>query len=153
MDQLQRALDHIEIQNLLAAYCEAIDTRDWDALDNIFTPNAVIDYSGSGGACGSISETKAFLNDALKTFDGMQHMIGLPLIKIDGDRATAKTCLFNPMRQRMEDESRLFFVGLWYLDDLVRIDGAWRISHRRQEFFYYHNYWKDTPSGAAVAER
>ena len=34
---LQEISDRLEIQDLLAAYSHAIDGRDWDALDDIFT--------------------------------------------------------------------------------------------------------------------
>jgi len=44
LDQ-QEISDRLEIQNLLVSYCDAIDGRNWDVLDNIFTPDAVIDYT------------------------------------------------------------------------------------------------------------
>ena len=42
---LQEISDRIEIDDLFARYCHAIDERDWDALDDIFTPDARIDYA------------------------------------------------------------------------------------------------------------
>jgi len=86
--------DRLEIQDLLVSYCDAIDSRDWDALDDIFTSDAVIDYTEAGGARGTLQETKAYLDKALKLFSGMQHMLGLPRIKVSGDTATARTTLF-----------------------------------------------------------
>jgi len=37
---LQEMSDRLEIQALLARYAHAIDTRDWDGLDDVFTPDA-----------------------------------------------------------------------------------------------------------------
>ena len=42
---LQDLSDRQEIQELLAAYSYAIDFRDWDALDDVFTEDATIDYT------------------------------------------------------------------------------------------------------------
>ena len=53
MLSLQEISDRLEIQDLLTRYSFAIDQRDWDALDSVFTEDARIDYSESGGAAGS----------------------------------------------------------------------------------------------------
>ena len=42
---LQQISDRIEIHDLLVRYSHAIDTRNFDALDQVFTPDAFIDYS------------------------------------------------------------------------------------------------------------
>ena len=39
----QELSDRFEIQDLLVAYCDAIDRRQWDALDDLFTSDAIID--------------------------------------------------------------------------------------------------------------
>lgn len=48
----QEMSDRFEIEDLLKAYCHAIDRRDWDKLHDIFTDNAVIDYTQAGGEKG-----------------------------------------------------------------------------------------------------
>lgn len=135
----QEMSDRLEIQDLLASYCDAIDSRNWDALDNIFTPDAMIDYTEAGGARGNLSETKAYLDKALKPFTGMQHMLGLPMIKISDDTSTARTPLFNPMVIEREGSHHVFFVGLWYRDTLIRTEQGWRIQTRHEELSYFHN--------------
>ena len=61
----QEMSDRLEIQDLLVAYCTAIDGKNWDALDEIFTADAFIDYTAAGGAKGNLTETKAFLDKAM----------------------------------------------------------------------------------------
>ncbi len=131
--------DRAEIQDLLVAYCEAIDSRDWDALDDIFTKDAIIDYTEAGGARGSLPEIKLYLDKALAKFSGFQHMNGLPQIKINGDQATARTILFNPMIIDQNGAPHVFFVGLWYKDKLRRTEDGWRISERYEEASYFYN--------------
>ena len=62
---LEEISDRMEIQDLLVAYSYAIDTRDWDALDRVFTPDAWIDYTEFGGSAGNLEDTKKFLAEAM----------------------------------------------------------------------------------------
>jgi len=135
-----RALsDRFEIQDLLVAYTQAIDQKDFDALDDLFTEDAIIDYTEAGGAKGNLTEIKSYLARALEKFPSMQHMLGLPQIKIDGDRATARTLCFNPMVTEIDGDRNVFFVGLWYDDTLQRTDKGWRIATRSEDVSYFHN--------------
>lgn len=59
MLSLREISDRLEIQDLLSRYSFAIDERNWDALDDVFTPDAVIDYSEAGGAKGTLAQIKA----------------------------------------------------------------------------------------------
>lgn len=139
----QNMSDRLEIQDLLTSYCDAIDSRNWNALDDIFTPDAIIDYTEAGGAKGTLEEIKLYLDKVLKPFSGMQHMLGLPMIKITGDEASSRTILFNPMVIEKEGNPNVFFVGLWYRDKLVRTSKGWRIQSRHEELSYFHNLPKD----------
>ena len=135
----QELSDRAEIQDLMTRYAYAIDDRDWDALDGVFTPDAIIDYSEAGGARGTVPEIKKFLAEAMGNFSAFQHLSTTTQIRIDGDRAKARTILFNPMVMQHEGQERVFFVGLWYNDDLVRTPDGWRITHRREQMSYTYN--------------
>ena len=139
----QTLSDKFEIQDLLVAYCSAIDSRNWDALDAVFTPDAFIDYTAVGGAKGNLEQTKAYLETALGKFSGMQHMLGLPQITLTQDTATARTICFNPMAVDKDGAPHVFFVGIWYNDTLIRMPGGWRIKTRREDFSYFHNFPAD----------
>jgi SnoaL-like domain len=140
MLSLQEMSDRLEIQDLLARYSFAIDERDWDALDRVFTPDAHIDYSEAGGASGSYPQIKAWLPKALERFAMYQHMVATTRLEIDGDRATSRTILFNPMVGRDDrGGEQVFFIGLWYRDKLVRTADGWRIAERYEEMSYRHN--------------
>ena len=143
MMNVQELSDRFEVQSLLVDYCHAIDSQNFDALDDIFTPDAFIDYSAVGGAKGNLSETKAYLAKALSKFSGMQHMLGLPQIRIHKDTATGRTICFNPMVIERDGAPHVFFVGIWYMDEFRRTDHGWRISKRTEEFSYFHNFPTD----------
>ncbi|CAA0125757.1 putative protein [BD1-7 clade bacterium] len=138
---LQQISDRLEIEDLLVEYSDAVDTLELDRLDNVFTPDAFIDYSPLGGAMGTYTEVKQFLKNALPAFKNTQHMISNFRIQLDGDRASGKVMCFNPMELDMGDGSRnnIFFVGLWYIDEYIRSADGWKISSRREEKSYDYN--------------
>jgi hypothetical protein len=144
---IQEISDRLELQDLLVAYSYAIDTRNWDALDDVFTPDAVIDYTEMGGTRGNLTETKAFLASALATFAGFQHMVATSQLTLDGDTAHGRTICHNPMILEREDgTSRVMFCGLWYRDTFVRTPDGWRIRERYEEKSYFHNWPSREPT-------
>lgn len=139
MLSMQEMSDRLEIQDLLAGYSHAIDSQEWDALDDVFTDDAIIDYTEAGGSRGNLEETKAYLDRAMKQFSGFQHLVGTTKFEIEGDSARAKSILFNPMLTEKDGKRHIFFVGLWYRDKLVRTSVGWRISERYEESPWFHN--------------
>jgi hypothetical protein len=144
---LEAISDRIEIQDLLTAYSHAIDTRDWDALDSVFTPDAHIDYTEMGGSAGSLEETKEFLRKAMVNFSSFQHMVATSKIDFEGpgpdgrDVAKGRTICHNPMViDKGEGKTHVFFCGLWYRDTFVRTEDGWRIKERYEEKSFFHNF-------------
>jgi ketosteroid isomerase-like protein len=138
---LKEISDRLEIQDLMVEYCYAIDNRDWDALDNVFTADAVIDYSEMVGVKGSLPEIKAFLAESMQMVVACQHNISTSQIRIEGDRAHGRTICTNPMV--IGADGHVMLLGLWYRDEFVRTDKGWRISSRYEE-----NCWRyNVPAG------
>ena len=134
---MQEISDRLEIQDLMTRYSYAIDSRDWDALDNVFTSDAHIDYSVFGGSVGNLEETKKFLAEAMPMFSTLQHMVSGTTINFTGDdTADAKTQCHNPMTMGDAEKPDLMVCGLWYVDKLVRTDAGWRIKERVEESVY-----------------
>ncbi len=135
----QQMSDRLEIQDLFTRYCYAIDDHDWQALDEMFTPDARIDYTATGGAAGTLPEMKEWLAGALGACGMSQHMVSLPYLAISGDSATSRMILFNPMMMEdAEGKQSTFFCGVWYHDRLVRTADGWRIAERCQKLAYMH---------------
>ena len=137
---LQELSDRLDIQDLQAAYSHAIDTRNFAALDGVFTQDAFIDYSAFGGSAGGLAETKAFLAKALAMFGGFQHMVATSQVQLSGNRASAKTICWNPMVvKRPGGDEHVFFCGLWYHDEYLRTLDGWRMTKRVEEKCFTHN--------------
>ena len=129
---LQQISDRLEIEDLLAAYSDAVDSQNFNALDQIFTSDAKIDYSAMGGPVGSYAQIKAFLQNTLPAFKNTQHMISNFRIQLQGETATGKVMCFNPMELNMgeSEDNAVFFLGLWYMDEYRKTDKGWRIAKR-----------------------
>lgn len=137
---VQEISDRLEINNLLIDYCTAVDNRDIDQFDVIFTADAQIDYTAMGGAKGNREEIKAYLKKVLPNFVRSQHMIANSRVWLDGDTARARTMCHNPMVLAGDDgKEHVIFYGLWYVDRLVRTAEGWRIEERVEEFGYEYN--------------
>jgi ketosteroid isomerase-like protein len=142
MLDLQEISDRLEIQQLMTDYSTAIDQRDFDGLDRVFTPDAYIDYRAMAGIDGRYPEIKAWLKGILPTFPNYYHMIGNSNIIVSGDFATSRTICFNPMVTEAAEgrsQTQVFFCGLWYIDRHVRTEQGWRIAKRIEESCFLHN--------------
>ncbi|HLG87561.1 MAG TPA: nuclear transport factor 2 family protein [Alphaproteobacteria bacterium] len=128
---LREMSDRLEIQQNLWDYCNAVDLQNWDALDEVFTPDASNIY---GPSMPTLADAKAFLKASLPTnFSGYYHMMQNMWIAVDGDRAESYTRCLNPMTRLPKDgQVQTDFHLIWYHWTHVRIDGKWRISGRAQ---------------------
>lgn len=131
--------DRVAIDDQITRYCRAIDTGDWDLLDTIFTADAVLDYTSSGGQRGAFPEMKAWLASVLPLFAVRQHLVTNREITVDGDTASSRSSLLNPMGVRRPDGSLdLFITGATYHDTWRRTAVGWRMVSRRIE-----EHWRD----------
>ena len=131
--------DRIEVEELLVRYCTAIDSRRFDLLDRVFTPDAVIDYSRSGGIRGELPKVKEWLEKALAPFVVVQHLVSNFVIATDDDHGTSVCSFFNPMGLPQADGSvHTFFCGGYYRDVLLRTHAGWRIRERVNDQRYLH---------------
>jgi hypothetical protein len=124
---LEALLDRLEIDELLTRYATAIDAKTFDLLDDVFTPDAHVDYTSAGGIAGDFPTVKGWLSEVLPYFPEYQHVVGNRDVTVDGDTATSISKFFNPMVQGNGD---VFFVGGEYHDKIVRTADGWRIAER-----------------------
>ena len=140
MMNLQQLSDRAELEKLVVDYTYAIDEREFERLDAIFTPDAYIDYRAMGGIDGAYPKIKAWLPEALKHFPAFVHFIGNLSFEITGDSAVGKVACFNPMVvPTPEGGSDTMFLGLWYLDKYTRTKDGWRITERVEKKCYNFN--------------
>ena len=142
--ELQEIGDRLEIEAALVRYTRAVDAGDWDLLDTVFTPDAEIDYTESGGIAGPYPAVKAWLAEVLPAFFPRrmhalhQVDIGFPG-GLGGDDATATAYFHNPMPLPPAEEGaqeRLVEFGGLYHHVLVRTAAGWRSRRLREEIVW-----------------
>jgi hypothetical protein len=129
--------DLLEIEALLTRYTRAIDTGDWDRLDQVFTPDAQIDYTATGGIAASYAEVKPWLVEMLPMFPRRMHTLGQVDSQVNGDEATAAAYFHNPMVLMQPDGAELLveFGGIYH-HELVRTPDGWRSRSLLEELVW-----------------
>jgi len=161
------ANDRAEIEDLMARYLFAIDYFDWDAYVATFAPDGVLEFaSGSHSGREAIRAEVARFSQNIGRFyhtaDGqpakLRHVTLQSVVRIEGDRAWARTQWVEMANHGPEDEMKMGTYGL-YEDEFVRLDGRWLIQHRNvlNEFIPGRNSGPENPvaemDAAATAVR
>lgn len=166
-DQIRYLLDRLEIQDVIARYAVGQDDHQADRdvrtqWDTVFTPDAVLDYTAGGFREGTYVEVAEWMrgraagpdgpeqSGRMDVFTAWQHMLGLPVVEVNGDTATARTDLLATHRGRPGPN------GGWYFNDactfhdrLARTTNGWRITHRRLVLHWANAFPTiDDPSGS-----
>ncbi len=135
---LQEISDRLEIADVLTRYTRAIDTGDWDKLDTVFTPDAEIDYTESGGIAAGFAEVKPWLAEMLPMFFSKRmHTLGQLDYTLRGDEADVTAYFDNPML--MDDGQggqKVVEVGGIYHHTLVRTADGWRSRKLHEEVIW-----------------
>lgn len=135
---LQNIIDRIEIEELLVRYARAIDSKDFDTLETLFTPGATFD-GGSLGCPTGAPQIRAMIEGTLTGLDSTQHLIGKSLIELDGDQAEVKTYLISQhIRESTPGPVKHYALGGEYADRVIRTPEGWRIDYRRLD-----RLWKE----------
>ena len=135
---LQEISDRLEILDVLTRYTRAIDTGRWDDLDTVFTPDAQIDYTESGGIAAGFAEVKPWLAEMLPAFfPKRMHTLGQVEVVLRGDEADVAAYFHNPMP--MDDgqggEKIVEFGGLYH-HTMTRTPGGWRSRKLHEEIVW-----------------
>jgi len=131
---LDRVADYLAIQNLAIAYAFAVDDRDWPRWQEIFEPDANVDYIGAGGIAGTPAEIAAWFPDAMSIFKRCMHSILTHEIEFTGpETAKGRVHVFNRNVLDWEGEREVLDVSGFYVDKYKLRDGTWRISERVEE--------------------
>ncbi len=132
------ALD--EIRQLAAKYAVALDTRDLDALVNLFVDDVGVPGKQRGRAALRAWYDTEMRHDLLGSAHGvLGHVIDVH----DRDHATGLVY----SRNDLETEKVWVIEFLAYLDTYERRDGQWYFA-RRTPLFWYQTDITDPPTGA-----
>ncbi len=140
-ERLVYLADRIEIDDLLTRYATAVDARDWELLDTVFTADAVLDYRSAGGIRGPYPRVRDWLASVLPLFEWTQHLVvnRAVVVEPDGAAARSRSIFHNPNEMTVDDRPWLFVVGGCYHDRMERGPGGWRITVRVEETLWWNH--------------
>ena len=129
-EDVQWLRDLEALRALPQRYSRAIDARDIDAVAALFDPEGTVD-----GARGSM-DVPAYvdnLRNAKRVFESSMHVLGDPLIAHEPGTDTAHMDTYAVVYQLRPAGSSEpdMTLGMRYVDDVVRRDGRWVITHRQ----------------------
>ncbi|MCW2613535.1 MAG: hypothetical protein JWN08_529 [Frankiales bacterium] len=134
-DRVQELTDRLDIAEVLARYCDALDQRRWDLLQTVFTADASADY-GSVGLPTGVEEIATAIRRTIADLDATQHLVGNIQVQVQGDTATAQCYLISQHVRAGQPGGEEYLLGGRYVDELVRTPDGWRITFRR-----LHRMW------------
>ena len=133
-----RVADVLAIQDLATSYAHTVDDGDWVRWEALFLPEAVIDYTATGGIAGTPAEVAAWMPGALALFTFCMHTTATHEIRFTGpDRATGRVHVFNRNGVEWEGRSEILDVGAVYHDTYQRLGDAWRFARRIEHSRYF----------------
>ena len=129
--------DVLAIESLAVAYGHSVDDGDWARWEGLFLPDAVIDYTHSGGITGTPAELAAWMPDAMSIFAWSMHSVLTHEIRFTGDdTATGRVHVFNRNGLEWNGAPELCDVGGLYLDRYRRVGDRWRFAARTEHSHY-----------------
>ncbi len=130
--RVQRLEDQEEIRQVLIAYGEYLDARDYASYASLFARNGV--WTGGFGSATGPAEIQAMLEKNLgKPQPGFVnkssfHLMTTMVVQVTGDTATARSrYLFYTATS--DDKPGASLAGR-YVDEFVRENGKWKIRRR-----------------------
>ena len=140
--------DHVEIVQVLQRYFTALDEQDYALLDTVFIPAATLSYSLGDAEAGPTlpyAEMRERLRQFNRRFRSIQHIMGAPLIDLEGDSARSRTGLRAiHIIETAAGSSSTWTVYGTYWDTYTRTPAGWRI--RERVFKAFHTEGDPAPS-------
>ena len=116
-------IEKLAIQELCSRYCQTIDAQDSDGWAQCFAPDGAFEFDGH------VVRGYAALREYAEAHTRvLRHMTLNHLYDVDGDRAAGRATTV----VSIATSSGYTIMGQGaYHDDLVKVDGEWKIRHRR----------------------
>jgi uncharacterized protein (TIGR02246 family) len=123
--------DRLDIIDIIARYAECVDSGDADGYAALFTADGVVEHSA--GSVSGREEIRAWVadlaaQDRVGKNSRLKHVMGLPVVEGDGDRATARTYVTIP--RHMDTGEIVIRLSGVYRDECVKQDGTWLFAKR-----------------------
>jgi len=121
--------DIASIVNVVNLYPIAVDSLQWSLFDDVFLPDAQVDFGGLA-VWHDLATLKVAFEAIHAPFAATQHTTSGHHVKIDGDRATCLSYVHGRFIRDVDESGNMFESTGWYDDALIRTVAGWRIARR-----------------------
>jgi len=121
--------DRQAIANQIARFARILDSRDWDAVGEVFADEVAFNY-GDGHEQQGIAAMRQQFRAFLGGCGPSQHLIGSVAIDLDGDSAVSRAYVQARHQGRGDKSDRIFDTHGDYVDRWSRTSAGWRIVRR-----------------------
>jgi hypothetical protein len=111
--------DELAVQRVLYDYAWACDNGDWSLLGSVFTSDAQLDYSSTGGPAGGREEVVGWLRESLSQVPVIQHVVSNFQLEVGAARAEGRAMFLTSAR-------------IPGLEDMLTTGGYYDLAFRRE---------------------
>lgn len=146
MDALQRLVDIEELRNLKARYFRLLDTKDWDGLATVFSPDAIFD----------LREVNSVRNPATGVwkppYDGDDEVYRgrEAVMKMIRDAALVRTTIHHGHMGEIEITAHDTARGIWAMADIVMDAPGVEAALNMRGAGHYHDTYVRLAHGWAI---
>jgi SnoaL-like domain len=129
VDSVERLLAIEDIKQLKARYFRCMDTKDWEGLAQVFSPDAVLDHTAAEAKhpVHGAQDIANFIRDGILHVRTVHHG-HMPEIAIDSPTTAHGTWAMEDMLWWPEDGPLRHMHGYGhYHEEYVKLDGEWKI--------------------------
>lgn len=140
---LEEISDRLLIQELIATEAHALDERDWELWESLFTEDALIDWTEAGAIKGNPREVRDWASRVFINFPypQYQHLTGNFQVELEGDAASCRHMQYIAISLPNAAGARqIGFSGIWFEDRMVRTAQGWKIRSRYERQAWRHNF-------------
>ena len=127
-------------------YAWACDNGDWGWLKSIFTDDADLDYTTTGGPAGSCGRDRGMARTGVSQLQWIHHVVSNFQIDLDGDRADVRA-MFHCSAQ-LPGLDDILVTGGYYDEKFACTADGWKI-----ERLFEDNRWMKNPAPAGTTPR
>ena len=118
-------IEKLAIRDLCSRYCQTIDAQDSDGWAQCFAPDGAFEFDGH--VVRGYAALREYAEAHARVLRG-RHMTRNGLYDVDGDRAAGRATTVVSIAS--SSGYKIMGQGAYH-DDLVKVDGQWKIRHRR----------------------
>ncbi len=124
---------HNEIASQVGALAVRVDARDWPGIVELFEAQVRVDYTSLSGGEAQTTTSEELIGgwrQLLPGFTHTSHVIGVPSVKLDGDRAevSASVTAWHAINDQAVEGGAIWIVHGSYEMSFLKREGIWRIA-------------------------